>query len=746
MPTTSRSMIAAMLSAAAVTAQLVAGKATRDALFLTSLDFTALPSMLMATSVCSVLLIVLHQRASRRLAPGVLLPATLAISGTLFLTEWLVRSAAPVMTAVVVYLHVSATGSLLISGFWLMVTERFDPRSAKRHLGRIAGAGTLGGLLGALFAERVASLWGVPAMLLVLASFQFLTAWLVRILAVPQPSAQGGALVPIAAEAVEPARSGLRVIAGAPHLQYLAALVLFGTTSAALLEYLFKAKVVETIGAGDQLLRFFAVYYAGTSVVTFVFQLAWSRAMLERFGLAMTLSTPSLSALAGSVAALVAPGFGSVLVARGGESILRGSWFRAGYELFYTPIPAAEKRAAKSVIDVGFDRLGDAAGGGLVRLAVLFAPAAQSSAILWLAMASSVGAIVAASRLNHWYVRTLEKSLVKRAGVVDLAEGEDESMRRLLVSLRRRNAGRALRAVDTDASTALTQAATRAGDTAASMARDPELRDILALRSRDEARIIELLSREEGMSATLLPHVIPLLAVDPLADYALFALRKVSEEHVGALADVLLDPGQDYALRRRLPRVFSVGVSQRAADVLLLALDDSRFDVRFQSARSLASIRDKNPRITIAGERIYEVVLRELTVGRPVWESHRLLDGFVAASPLDEFVRDRAGQSLAHVFTLLSLVLPREPLQIAFRSLQSGDRHFRGTALEYLEGVLPPAVRHRLWPFLVRPRGKRPARRHEDIIADLLRADASVTLRSIAESQEKAAAAGFGGV
>jgi hypothetical protein len=74
-------------------------------------------------------------------------------------------------------------------------------------------------------------------------------------------------------------------------------------------------------------------------------------------------------------------------------------------------------------------------------------------------------------------------------------------------------------------------------------------------------------------------------------------------------------------------------------------------------------------------------------VSRPVWESRRLLDGFVSESPLDEFVRDRAGQSLAHVFTLLSLVLPREPLQIAFRSLHSEDEHLQGTALEYLEGV-----------------------------------------------------------
>ena len=141
--------------------------------------------------------------------------------------------------------------------------------------------------------------------------------------------------------------------------------------------------------------------------------------------------------------------------------------------------------------------------------------------------------------------------------------------------------------------------------------------------------------------------------------------------------------------------MFSVCVSQRAADGLMLALDDPRFDVRCQSARSLASILEKNPQIRINSERIFAIVLREVAVGRPVWESRRLLDVPGEDTPVDAFVRDRAGESLAHVFTLLSLVLQREPLQIAFRSLQTDDEQLQGTALEYLEGVLPPPIRQR---------------------------------------------------
>jgi ATP:ADP antiporter, AAA family len=283
-----------------------------------------------------------------------------------------------------------------------------------------------------------------------------------------------------------------------------------------------------------------------------------------------------------------------------------------------------------------------------------------------------------------------------------------------------------------------------AGTAATTRLADPEVDDILALRSRDRDRVLAVLSRESNLGAVLVPHVIPLLAWDSVADYALVALRKVAEERIGELTDALLDPSQDDMVRRRLARVFSVAVSQRAADGLLLALDDARFDVRFQVARSLVAITESNPGIRLNAGRVYEAVQAELAVGRPVWESRRLLDGFVSESPLDEFVRDRAGQSLAHVFTMLSLVLPRQPLKIAFRSLTTGDTQLRGTALEYLENVLPPRVRQALWPFLMPPQTPAGAQQHEQTIASLLQSSASVTVRSIARDLEYRRIAGFG--
>jgi hypothetical protein len=189
--------------------------------------------------------------------------------------------------------------------------------------------------------------------------------------------------------------------------------------------------------------------------------------------------------------------------------------------------------------------------------------------------------------------------------------------------------------------------------------------------------------------------------------------------------------------------VFSVCVSQRAADGLMWGLDDLRFEVRCQSGRSLCAILEKNPRVRIDAERIFEVVRREVAVGRPVWESRRLIDELdvdESPSPVNEFVRERAGESLAHVFTLLSLVLPREPLQIAFRSLQTEDAHLQGTALEYLEGVLPAPIRQGLWPFLEGRPARRPARSRDEIISDLLRSHHSIML-NLQELRQRAALA-----
>ena len=235
---TSRPILTAMLCAAAVSAQFVGGKATRDALFLTTLGFHALPTMLIAASVCSILLVLAHTRWAAKTAPSSLIQILFAASGVLFLCEWIARFTAPTATAVLLFVHTSAIGPLLASGFWLIATERFDPRTAKRRFGQITGAGTLRGATGHLVSERVRSdpgrarhaarSWRTPD----------LTVWLFavcclrnvacreRLPHLDSLSERAPRLrsEPASVPRTSTARS-LRVIADAPHLQHLVVLV-----------------------------------------------------------------------------------------------------------------------------------------------------------------------------------------------------------------------------------------------------------------------------------------------------------------------------------------------------------------------------------------------------------------------------------------------------------------------------------------------------------------------------------------
>ena len=749
-PDPGAAVLTAMLCAGAVSAQFIAGKATRDALYLGSLEITSLPTIVIATAAFSILLVMLSSRLLRQVSPATVVPLAFAVNAALLLIEWSLASTQPEWIARAVYLQVSGLGPMLGSGFWLIATDLFDPRTARKHFGQIAGVGTLSGLLGALIAERVAAVYGVTAMLPVLAVLSLVCGWQIRRLArqaaVLRPSPHDIDLGAVPATRMDEAtdlivaspQRGLRALSKVTYLRNLAMLVVLGTIGAALADYVFKVRAVEAFGNGDALLRFFAIYYAATSLLAFVIQTTSSSVALEKLGLAVTASTPSIALATTGLAAIAVPGIEGVLVARGGEAVFRGSLFRTGYELFFTPIPSTEKRAAKSIIDVGFDRLGDAIGGSLITLMILLPLAQQANAILAGAVLCSVAALVVASRLNRGYIETLERSLIDRAVELDLDDVEDITTRTAVL--------RTLQTSQILPRAPRTTADQSSGSHSVALA-DPEIRKILALRSRDRARVLAVLRDDEELTATLAPHVVPLLAWDPVAEDAARALRRIVEPRVGTLTDALLDPNQPFAIRRRLARVFGTGVSQRTADALMLGLEDLRFEVRFQCGRSLAGLVAKNAMLRIDAPRVFDVVRREVAVGRPVWESHRLLDGVVEEDNkpfVDEFLKDRTSQSLGHVFTLLSLVLPTQPLQIAYRGLHTSDPVLRGTALEYLEGVLPPDIRDRLWPFLGDNPApvSGPARSREEILADLLRSNESIVLNL--EELRRRAATGSG--
>jgi hypothetical protein len=672
---------AALAGAAAIGAQFVIGKAARDALFLAHFPVTAIPLMTTASALVAVMLAVASTRWLSRTLPAVALSRAFAVSAALFAIETPLFFWVPQIAAALLYVHVSGLGPMLGSGFWLLMSEWLDPHSAKRQFGRVGAMGTIGGLVGGLAAARVSVAMGPTTMIPLLSLLSALCVIQIHVLGrhsqlMSGPTFEG------------PRRFGAarKVLSTTPYLRLLATVVLLGTVAAGIADYLFKVQATSSFeGAG--LASFFSLYYAGLSFITFVIQALVAAPLLAKAGLAATVSAPSLALVVGGLATVFAPGLATFTTTRASESVLRGSLLRAGYELFYTPIPARDKRAVKALVDVGAERIGDimAAGGIWLTLGIGYANA--TALLLALAIGCSLAAIAVASRLNRGYTIALERSLLDHTIELDLSETADLQTRSTLlktmsissIGLRRKD-GRASTAVMT-----------------------PDAAALRVLRSHDARAIARLLRQQTPLPASLVPEVIALLEWDSVAPDAATALRSCAEPHSTVLVNSLLDADAPFAVRRRLPRVMAACRTQAAVDGLTAGLQDLRFEVRYECARALRTVCDAAVGLQADRDAIESAILREVSVSREIWRNRRLIDATPthdAADPLPELETTRPNPALRHVFKLLELILPAEPLRRAFRGLQSSDRHLRGTALEYLESALPGRIRERLWPLL----------------------------------------------
>src|SRR5258705_8840082 len=208
---------AVLTSAGAIAAQVM-GRATRDALFLSSFAVKRLPGVMLVGAAASLGAAVLMGKLIARHSPARVMPAAFTLSGALFGLDWAVAGFAPRLVALIVYVHMAVFGPILISTFWSSINERFDPRTAKRYVGWISSGATTGGIVGgtmALAAARSASLRGS---LLVLAALHLGCALLAQLFGRGRPSRATPALP-------REAPSALQVLRDVPYLRQLALLV-----------------------------------------------------------------------------------------------------------------------------------------------------------------------------------------------------------------------------------------------------------------------------------------------------------------------------------------------------------------------------------------------------------------------------------------------------------------------------------------------------------------------------------------
>ena len=677
----------AMAVAGIMLAHQTASKAVRDAVFLSGPGALQLPLMMMLTAAAVLLGVPLWARLLARFGPRTIVPAGFLISAAAHLVEWTLP-AGDTRVAATVYLHVAGFGGLLLSGFWSLVSELFDTNEAKASYGLIAAAGTLGGLAGGGGVLVVP----VDSSLAMLAALHVLCAGGVWILA---REARVSTLLDSPERATH--LFDRKLFTRAPYLATLALLVVLSAASAAIVDFLFK----QGVSAGksrEELQPFFAVFYMVIGALTFGAQTA-AGSVIRTFGIGRSISTLPVGLSTATVLALLARALPSIafpfiVITRSIEAVLRGSWFRSGYELLFVPMAPDEKRQTKTFLDVTCDRAGDAVGALVVQVSLAVAAALtvysahERSVLLVIVLLMAAAGIVLSRRVDKLYIGVVASRLADQKGVDEVAVQSETgwTLLELPVELR---AARA--------------AAAPAVPTTATATLDPYMQRLADLRSGDRARVesaLKGLTRPDPVEVT---QLLQLLAWDDLAPRVRLTLERVAPSHIGLLSDTLTDRETDFAIRRRIPKILghvtATDAASRALMALMAGLEDPRFEVRYQCARAINRLITRTTGLAVDRDRILAIVERELSVPIQVWQGHRLLD---QGEPSEDGVlppleMGSSHRNIEHVFALLATILPREPLQAAFRGIQSADPELRALTLEYFEGVLPPRVLARLW-------------------------------------------------
>ncbi|UCC72764.1 MAG: hypothetical protein JSV86_20820 [Gemmatimonadota bacterium] len=739
-PNEVRNVSLSFLGAFFVMAFLVLARSLREALYLASFPIETLPYITAAVAVLSIPTVAVFARLLTRHSPRRVLIALLLVIGAGLTVLWPFTAGGPLSgyrrLGIVLFYLWTAMGTLLMtSGFWVVISEYFAVRGAKRLFGLIGAGGTAGAMLTGTLLFWLTKHFGAMQLGVVLLGILvlfFVTQQLLpRVPAIPEESGQAKA------------RMGESLVATwrSPHLRTIAMIVFVVAIATTLLDFQFKELAQSNFRSEDNLASFFGAFYGWTSAVALVIQFLLVARLLTAAGVAWALALLPLLLAFGSLGMLIAPGFILVTAVKGADASIRKSLYRSALELLYVPVPSLLRRKTKTFIDSVVDATAEGLGAGIVFLWVtLYAlPSRYLSLVI---IAASFGLLVLSRRMGRQYFSTVTEQLQasgQRAAVGAISarlEGRD-----MLSGTFTRLDVRAL--IDDTGPSLATPEVHDERPAEQEVEEEAAAADITLerLSSPEMAVVARTLEQTTEWDDSHIPALARLIARDPLFDRALVALTTLGAAAIPYLAKLLADEGTDFVIRRRIPRVLARIGGPQADDALLDALAANRFEVRYRAAIALLRRRRKGaPQSQRDAEPVvWDAIRAEIGRSRPVWEMQRLLD---EEPDEDELVVKRVGArgelSLEHTFRLLSLVLEPEVVRAAFQGVVLQDERLKSFSLEYLEQVLPADVRKRLWPFIgdvSEYRREKLIRPLDDVVSDLVKTGATL----FGDEQDRAA-------
>ena len=405
-------------------------KSLRNASYLSGLGDEKLPLAYFLTAILMGFIVNLHSRLQVRLPRSRLITLSLLFFFSNIVVFWWLFGRGWKWVPVIFWVWANVFAIVLVTQFWMLVNDVFNPREAKRMIGFIGSGAQLGAILGGVLAGVLAK--KAPQLLLPLAAGMLgLGILVVSAIFRRQRQKTGGMDREARDKAEGQAQVGFRAAfettRQSRYLLLLAGIMMVTLVVSTLIDWQFNSIVQSSVKGENNLTSFFGYFNAGAMFFAFLFQLLLTspiikvfriRGALLLYPLILFLGTGGigLAALAGLVALVPA------ILIKASDKSLAYSLNQSVRELLYIPISPEQKYRSKIFIDMFLNRF--AKGLGAIILAVILwlvprAPGNQGGEVVIRYISLIVLAIIAVwvflnFRIGREYANLVKAKLEKQ--------------------------------------------------------------------------------------------------------------------------------------------------------------------------------------------------------------------------------------------------------------------------------------------------------------------------------------------
>jgi AAA family ATP:ADP antiporter len=405
-------------------------KSASEAMFLNKFDIDKLPNLYILMAIFGGGLAYVYSKVAARTSLATAVAWTMAISIVCLLGMWLpLRTKNPTIVYVFA-VWVRLFSVVTVTQGWVVASNLFDAREAKRVYGLLGMGMIVGAVLGGELTNRAVHAIGTDNLLFASVPLVALAYGCFLVASREKSATISGAKAEHAHDFSF--RDITSEIVQSRHLQALITIMTMQFIVDTLIDYQFKYMAKQAF-QGDALTAFLGRFYGRyLNVTEIVLQLFFTTFILKRIGVGGTLQVMPVSLAAASVFTFAAPSVFSASLARLTEASTRYTLARTANELFYMPLPLQLRNRIKAFIDIFVDRAARGISGLALILFTKLKFGVRGVAVVTIVV--TVPWILLTIRAHREYMRTIRKRLEARRLDIDSARVtvEDKDTIRML--------------------------------------------------------------------------------------------------------------------------------------------------------------------------------------------------------------------------------------------------------------------------------------------------------------------------